>query len=115
MYFYEAAAAILCYVPSGYGGVQTVHPAKAVIDDGVSPLEAQFCVEVAHAATGMSAERANVLVNQLLEKYEKEIEQAAIGKRYQECFDLDTGKPSDDYLRLYEEVKDGLAGLGIPF
>jgi hypothetical protein len=115
MYFYEAAAAILCYVPSGYGGVQTVHPAKAVIDDGVSPLEAQFCVEVAHAATGMNAERANTLVNQLLEKYEKEIEQAATGKRYQECFNPEKGKPSDDYLRLYEEVKDELASWGIPF
>ena len=115
MYFYEAAAANLCYIPSGYGGVQTVHPAKAVIENGVTPLEAQFCVDVAHAVTGMSAERANTLVNQLLEKYEKEIEQAPIGKRYQECFDLETGKPSDDYLRLYEEAKDELTGLGIPF
>jgi methylamine--corrinoid protein Co-methyltransferase len=115
MYFYEAAAANLCYVPSGYGGVQTVHPAKAVIEDGVTPLEAQFCVDVAHAVTGISAERANELVTQLLEKYEKEIEKAPIGKRYQECFNLETGKPTDDYLRLYEEVKNELANLGIPF
>lgn len=87
MYFYEAVAANLCFVPSGYGGVQTVHPAKAVIDDGVSPLEAQFCVEVAHAATGMGADQANVLVNQVLGKYEKEIDKAPAGKRYQECYD----------------------------
>ena len=115
MYFYEAAAANLCFVPSGYGGVQTVHPAKAVIDDGVTPLEARFCVEVAQAATGMSAEQANDLVNQLLEKYETEIDKAPAGERYQACFDLETGKAADDYLRLYEEAKNELASLGIPF
>ncbi len=115
MYFYEAAAANLCFVPSGYGGVQTVHPAKAVINDGVSPLEAQYCVEVAHAVTGMGADQASEMVNQLLEKYEKEIDKAPAGKRYQECYDLKTGGPSDDYLRLYEEIKDELTSLGIPF
>jgi len=114
-YFYEAAAAILSMVGSGYGGVQTVHPGKAIIEDGVTPLEARFCVETAYAATGMKAGRANELVNQLLEKYEKEIEQAPTGKRYQECFDLETGKPSDDYRSLYEETKGELARLGIPF
>jgi len=115
MYFYEAAAANLCFVPSGYGGVQTVHPAKAVINDGVSPLEAQFCVQVAHAVTGMGADQASVLVNQLLEKYEKEIDKAPAGKRFQECYDPKTGGPSNDYLRLYEEIKDELTSLGIPF
>jgi len=115
MYFYEAAAANLCFVPSGFGGVQTVHPAKAVIDDGVSPLEAQFCVEVAQAATGMGADQANALVNQLLEKYEMEIGKAPAGKRYQECHDPKTGVPTDAYLSLYEEIKDELATLGIPF
>jgi methylamine--corrinoid protein Co-methyltransferase len=115
MYFYEAAAANLCFVPSGYGGVQTVHPAKAVIDDGVSPLEAQFCVQVAHAVTGMGADQASVLVNQLLEKYEMQIDKAPAGKRYQECYDPNTGLPSDDYLRLYDEIKNELTILGIPF
>jgi methylamine--corrinoid protein Co-methyltransferase len=114
MYFYEAAAVNLCCVASGYGGVQTVHPAKAVIEDGVTPIEAQFNVEVAQAATGMKAERANDLVRSLLERYEDEIEQAPAGKRYQQCHDLGTGKPSEEYLRLYHEVKEELAGMGIP-
>ncbi len=113
MYFYEAAAFDLSCVTSGYGSVQTVHPAKAVIDDGVTPLEARFCAELADTLAGMKAEQANELVNRLLGKYEKEVENAPTGKRYQECFDLKTGKPSDDYLRLYEEAKDELASLGI--
>jgi methylamine--corrinoid protein Co-methyltransferase len=113
MYFYEAAAFNLSCVTSGYAGVQTLHPAKAVVDDGVTPTEAQFCAEIAHSLAGMKADRASELVNQLLEKYEDEVENAPIGKRYQECYDLQTGKPSDEYLRLYGDVKDELARLGI--
>jgi methylamine--corrinoid protein Co-methyltransferase len=113
MYFYEAAAFNLICVPSGYGSVQTVHPGKAVIDDGVTPLEARFCAELAHTVAGMKADQANKLVNLLLMKYEKEVENAPIGKRFQDCCDLKTGKFSDDYLQLYEEVKDELASLGI--
>jgi len=115
MYFYEAAAFNLSCVTSGYGAMQTLHPAKAVVDDGVTPLEARFCVELAHAVTGMKADQANDLVNQLLEIYEKDVEKAPPGKRYQECSDLKTGKPSDDYLQLYEKAKDELASLGIIF
>jgi methylamine--corrinoid protein Co-methyltransferase len=113
MYFYEAAAFNLSCVTSGYAGVQTLHPAKAIVDDAVTPTEARFCAEMAHSLAGMKADRASELVNQLLDKYEGEVEKAPIGKRYQECYDLKRGKPSDDYLRLYEEVKDELAGLGI--
>lgn len=113
MYFYEAAAFNLCCVPSGYGGVQTVHPAKAIIDDGVTPQEARFCADLAYEIKGMKADQANELVIQLLEKYEKEIENAPPGKRYQECCDPKTGKPTDNYQRLHEEVKDELTSLGI--
>jgi methylamine--corrinoid protein Co-methyltransferase len=115
MYFYEAAAVNLCCVPSGYGGVQTVHPAKAVIDDGVTPMEALFNVEVAYAVTGMRAEQASELVNQLLERYEERIKEAPRGKQYQECYDLKTGKPSEEYVRLHDEVKDELARMGVSF
>lgn len=114
-YFYEAAAVNLCCVASGYAGVQTVHPAKAIVADGITPTEALFNVEVAHAVTGMKAEQASELVSQLLAKYEQEIDKAPPGKRYQECYDLKTGKPSEEYIRLYDEVKEELARMGIPF
>jgi hypothetical protein len=62
----------------------------------------------------MKAERASGLVNKLLEKYEQEIEKAPGGKRFQECFDPRTGKPSPEYLRFYHEVKEEMAGMGVP-
>ena len=98
MYFYEAAAVNLCCVPSGYAGLQTVHPAKAVIDDGVTPLEARFNVEVAQAAVRLGAGQAGEVVNRLLDRYEADIAQAPPGKRYPECFDLATGKPTEVLL-----------------
>ena len=115
MYFYEAAALNLCCVPSGYGGVQTVIPAKAVMDDGITPMEGLFNVEMAYAATGLKAEEANELVNRLLAKYESGIEDAPRGKPYQECYDLTTRKPLDQYVRLHSEVKEELLQMGIPF
>ena len=115
MYFYESAAVNLACVASGFAGVQTVHPAKAIITDGVTPLEAQFNVAMALAATGISAARANELVNQLLAKYETEIERAPEGKRYQECFDVATRKPSEEYVRLYDQVKEELTKMGLEF
>jgi methylamine--corrinoid protein Co-methyltransferase len=100
MYFYEAAAVNLACVTAGYGGVQTALPAKGVL---------------AYAATGMKADQANELVNQLLEKYEDRIAEAPRGKPYPECYDLQTHKPSDEYVRLYAEAREELAQMGIPF
>ncbi len=115
MYFYEAAAVNLCCVPTGYAGVQTVHPAKGVVEDGVTPLEARFNVEVAHAAVELTAEQAGEVVNRLLDRYEADLAQAPPGKRYPECYDTLRDRPNDAYLRLYDEVKEELAGMGIPF
>lgn len=63
MCFHEGAAVNLFCVPSGHTGVQPMYPAKAVIDDGVAPMEARFNVEMTHAATGMRAEGASALLN----------------------------------------------------
>jgi methylamine--corrinoid protein Co-methyltransferase len=115
VYFYEAAAVNLCCVASGYAGVQTVHPAKAVIVDGVTPMEARFNVEIAHAVTGLAADQADELVDKLLPQYEAEIEKAPPGRRYQECYDLASGKPSEAYVQLVDEVKEELAKMGVPF
>jgi methylamine--corrinoid protein Co-methyltransferase len=114
MYFYEAAAVNLCAVPSGYAGVQTVHPAKAVVTDGVTPMEAQFNVELAYAAVDMAVEQAADVVERLLDRYEAGIDGAPKGRRYPECYDLETLKPAGEYVRLADEVREELAHWGVP-
>ena len=115
MYFYEAAAYLLCAVTSGAPSVQTPHPAKAVKIDGITPLEARFGVETAIAAAKLTRSRAGELVLRLLEQYEAQIAKPPGGSTYQECYDVTTGKPGQAYLRLYEEVQEELAAMGIPF
>jgi len=114
-YFYEAAAYMLCAVTSGAPAVQTPHPAKAVKIDGITPMEANFGVEMAGAASKLKREGANEMVIELLGKYESQIGTAPSGSTYQECYDVTTGKPGEDYLRLYNEMKEELAGMGVPF
>jgi methylamine--corrinoid protein Co-methyltransferase len=115
MYFYEAAAYLLCAVASGAPSVQTPHPAKAIKIDGFTPMECKFGVEMAKAAAQINRAQANGLVSRLLEKYETQIETAPSGSRYQDCYDVVSGKPSKDYVRLYDEVKEELARMGIHF
>jgi len=113
MFFYEAAATILSQVPSGYAGIQTPHPAKAVVEDAVTPMEARFTVEFTKAITGITAQQANELANRLLAKYEDNLTNAPQGKKYQECYDLKTQRPSEEYIRLYEEVIEEMIQMGI--
>ena len=115
MFFYESAAYLLCAITSGAPSVQTPHPAKAVRVDGITPLEARFGVEMGAVAVKLDRDQASEIVSKLVELYVPRLETAPIGSTYQECFDLTTGKPSDEYLLLYDEVIKELAGMGIPF
>ena len=77
-------------------------------------MEARFGVEMGAAATKLNREQASDLVLQLLDKYESRIDTAPTGSTYQECYDVTSGRPGDAYLRLCEEVKEELDGMGIP-
>jgi methylamine---corrinoid protein Co-methyltransferase len=115
MYFYESAAWTLCAVASGAPSVQTPHPAKAVKIDAFTPMECRFGVEMGKAAARFTRQKANELVPKLLAKYESQIEEAPTGSRYQDCYDVVTGRPGEAYVRLYGEVKEELSGMGISF
>jgi len=114
-YFYEAAAYLLTAVTSGAPSVQTPHPAKAIKIDGITPMEAKFGVEMAIAASKLNREQANELVIQLLGKYQSQIETSSTGSTYQECYNVTTGKPGDEYIQLFNEIKTELYGIGVPF
>jgi len=115
MFFYETAAFLLCSVTSGTAGVGIPHPARGVMVDGSTPMEAKFGIELGKAASKLNRDQANDLVLKLLEKYEPQIPNPPQGDRYQDCYNVETGKPNEDYVRLYDEVKEELAGMGIPF
>jgi len=114
-YFYESAAHILTAVTSGAPSEQTPHPAKAVKVDGITPMEAIFAVETTKAASKLKRHQANEIVKKLLEKYEPNLSNPPEGNIYQEVYNIKTGKPNDEYIKLYDEVKEELFKIGIPY
>ncbi len=112
-FFYESAAHIAASIASGVS-TQTPHPAKAVLADYVTPLEMKTTTEMALACAGMTRKEANKVVNALLPKYEQGLATAPKGRSYTECFDLATGRATDEYLAFVEKIKKELSQSGIP-
>jgi polyhydroxyalkanoate synthesis regulator phasin len=63
----------------------------------------------------MTREEANKIVNSLLEKYEKDIPEASIGKTFQEMYDVEKAVPRKEALEQYQEMVKELKNMGIPF
>jgi len=112
MLLYEIAAVTLHAVPSGQASYP--HPARATVRDHMTPLEMRFSVELNHAAAGMKRSDANQMVKAVYKKYEQHIRNAPRGKAYQDCYNLKTGKPGQEWLGMYNEVKRELEDLGVP-
>ena len=114
MCLYELAAAVTTSVVSGasieFGGVT-----KATVADHFTPMEPRLASEVAHGVVGMSRLRGNEIVKRLLAKYEEDIPHAPIGKKYEECWDIQSKQPKPGYLELYQKIKQELAEYGIRF
>ena len=55
------------------------------------------------------------MAKELLKKYEDNIDDAPIGKKYQECYNVDSGQPCQEYVDLYGEVKDELREMGFNY
>lgn len=114
MYFYETAAYITALIASGVS-TQAPLPAKATLVDYVTPMEMQFSIEAAHAATKLSRSEANEVVKQLLTHYEDKFEDPPKGKKYQECYNINTGRVKKEYQEFYDQIKEEINGIGLKF
>lgn len=110
-FFYETAAYLAAAIPSGVSA-QTTHPARAVLNDYVTPMEMLGSVELNDACVGMTRTQGNELAKELLEKYEDKLDDAPTGKKYQDCYDIETGLPCQEYVDLYGQVKEELQVMG---
>ncbi|UCH70968.1 MAG: monomethylamine:corrinoid methyltransferase, partial [Candidatus Bathyarchaeota archaeon] len=95
MVLHEIAARVITAVISGLS-IEAVGVAKAIHEDYLTPIEPRFAAEVAHAtaASGIKREDANEIVKHLESLYKDKLSDPPSGTRYQECFDMKTGKPS---------------------
>jgi methylamine--corrinoid protein Co-methyltransferase len=116
MVLYEAAAHGLVSTVSG-ANLYEIGAAKERIKDGYSPMEAKMACEVGHAVArmGMKRPEANEIVKEILKRYENRFDEAPVGKKFNECYDVRKVRPTREYIELYNVIKERLKELGIKF
>lgn len=113
MLLYETAAMTAVATTSGTTRIMGPRSAAGTVPGHCSGLEARFMGEVAHACAGMTREQASRGVKQLVAKYQDRLGADDVrGKRFDEVYHLHSLKPTSEWLGIYDEVKDELAGLG---
>ena len=82
-----------------------------------SGMEPRIHAEVSHATSrgGITRREAGRIVKALLDRYEDQIPDAPIGKPFTECYDPVSVKPTDEYIRLWDNCKKSLTDLGLDF
>ena len=63
----------------------------------------------------MTRKEANRIVNKLLEKYERSIPDAPIGKTFQELYDVQKAKPTKEAMTQYRRIVEELKNIGFVF
>lgn len=111
----ETAAQAITDTVSGREILSGVAPAKGVITDLFSGMEARFMGEVANAVAGMDVKTINVLLDKLVGMYENDYKNAPEGKTFAECYDPVKLVPTDEYVAVYNEAIKVMTGLGLTY
>jgi len=116
MLYYETAAHALASTVSG-ANLWEMAPARNKYHNRGTPLECRLAAEIGHGATlaGLTRKDANAIVVRLLEKYEKDIPEAPLGKTFQEMYDVDKASPKAEALDQFKESVKELRDMGVPF
>jgi methylamine---corrinoid protein Co-methyltransferase len=115
-YFYEGAAGLIASTVCGchaFGGTRKFVVGKR--PNYGTPLESRWYGEVLKGAAGLTRGKANEIILTLLEKYEDHLADAPAGDVFEGLYDVAKGVPRPEYQRLYDESKEDLARLGLPF
>jgi len=62
----------------------------------------------------MSLAQANDIANKLLPKYEDKLGKPDKGQSFKECYDVSQLRPTDEWQKIYDTVKNEVIGAGIP-
>ena len=109
MYFQEALACLLMLISSG-SGIEDVHPGKAKITNGCTPVDMEFTCRLGHACKGLTRKEANKIIDKVIPKYIYQLQNPPDGETLDECYDLDYFKAKPHFEKLYTEFLDELKG-----
>jgi methylamine--corrinoid protein Co-methyltransferase len=111
----ETAAQAITDTISGREILSGVAAAKGVLTDMFTGMEARMMGEAAAAVAGMDLHEVNVILDKLVATYEKDYKNAPLGKKFQECYDVTTLTPTEEYVQVYEEATKILTDLGLTY
>jgi methylamine--corrinoid protein Co-methyltransferase len=116
MVIYEILASVLAATVSG-ANLLLVAVARNRFPEHASGMEARIGAEAGHlvARQAITREQANEIVKQILAQYEAQLDKAPIGKRFDECYNLNILQPSQEYVGLYTEVKEKVSQFGLDY
>lgn len=111
----EAAAQAVTDTASGREIISGNASAKGVALDYTTAMEARLMAYAARAVVGVETEKVNYMLDKLVQLYENNFRTAPKGKTFQECYDVTTLSPSDEYLEVFDKAIKTMEGLGFEF
>jgi methylamine--corrinoid protein Co-methyltransferase len=110
----ETAAQSITDTASGRELASGVASAKGVATDQTTAMEARVMGEASIATTKINVKQANEILNAILEKYEGLYKTPPTPKRFQECYNVMSIKPTEEHLKVYEKAMNTLEKCGLP-
>ena len=112
---YECVAMATTATACGASQVFGTRSAVGVVPNHCTGLEARFNGEVGHAAAGLSRSQANKIVEKAVAAYEPVMATKPVGKPFWDVYDPITLKPTDEWLGIYNRVKEEAFSWGLEF
>jgi methylamine--corrinoid protein Co-methyltransferase len=113
MCFLENAAQAIVDAVSGRELIAASASAKGIVLDKTTGMEARMAGKVAQAASGVNVDDANDILDSLISAYEPNFINSPEGKRFQDCYDLDSLRPTDEHSDTYVKAVDRIRGYGL--
>lgn len=112
---YECVALTVMMTVSGGSRILGPRSATGSITGHFSGLEARFTGELLTAASQLTRDQAEGIVQKAYHKYENDLTQKPYGKHFKDVYDLKTIQPTAEWLKMYDEVKNEAAQWGLSF
>lgn len=109
----ETAAQAITDTASGRELLSGSAAAKGVVQDKTTGMEARIMGNAAIATAGMKVSDVNEVLAKLIPSYECNFANAPQGKMFQECYDVRTVKPTQEYLEVYDRAVQTLRDFGL--
>jgi len=108
----EAAAQAVTDTASGREIISGCASAKGVAQDYTTAMETRFMAYALRAVAGEPLGKINPALDKLVSLYEKNFKTAPKGKTFQECYNVASLSPTDEYIQVMDKALKTFEGCG---